>query len=149
MVLSASWWRNAQRRMDAYVDKYFSVAVELHPWMEPGRYSGAGDGPDPSRPVFETRAIVAMPGAAITGEGGTQGAGLDARIVTNNLWLSITEDNLGSSDDWHVGDRVLVKWPEDKNKTRDEWYELSYITPSVTDRPNVNLIRIQTSDVSA
>lgn len=140
--MPASWfqsiWQNQERRVDAAVDRQFAEPVELWPWVKP-QYTGEG-GPDPARQHLRTYGIFVMPGATATGEGGTVGAGLTTRVVTNDVWFSITEDKIIDYSYWKEGDRVYL--PD-----RDEWFALTFITPSATGRPNLNLVRIQKVDV--
>ena len=58
------------------------------------------------------------------------------RIVTQDVWLSITLDKLGGLNLWRTDDKVF--FPE-----RKQWYSISWIDQSATDRPNIHLTRIQ------
>ena len=131
-------WLQQQLQMDAVVDTWWGEPVEIHPWT-PGDAVSDG-GPDPDRPVLIDVGIYVRPGARITGEGGTQGAQLSTQIVEEDTWLSIVGDLLGDPPIYVKGDRVY--FPE-----RDVWFEISYFTPSATNRPNVHLIRIQPSSI--
>lgn len=129
-----SIWKALETRMDKLVDRQFAEPVELHPWRK-GSYSSGGEADD-TRAVIKTQGIYVMPGAAISGEGGTQGAGLNTRVVTQDVWLSIIEDYTGNLADWKMHDRVY--FPE-----RGEWFEIAYTDPSATNRPNIHLLRLQ------
>ena len=61
------------------------------PWKV-ATYSGTGR-PDPARAAIDTIGICVRPGATVSGEGGTQGANLNMRMVMQDMWLSITEAN--------------------------------------------------------
>src|ERR1035437_9400804 len=97
--------------------------------------------PDNSHEILKTKGVYMRPGALITGEGGTQGASLSTQIVENDTWLSIVGDVIGGDEPiFQKDDRVY--WPE-----RGEWWAISYITPSATNRPNVHLIRLNPNSV--
>jgi len=131
-----SSWRGPQRRMDALVDRQFAEPVELHPWRGGADdATGATSGPDPERAVLYTTAIYVTPGARATGEGGTRAAGMALAAVTAEEWISITAQKLGDPSTWIARDRVYL--PE-----RNMWHEISNVTPSSTDRYNINLIRL-------
>ena len=129
-------WRGFERMMDRIVDGYFGEPVEMHP-MLPATVATEGE-PDPSRPVISITGILVMPGAAATGEGGTVGSGMASRVVSNDTWLSVQEDQLAQAklETWVEGDRVY--FPD-----RNQWYTVLYPTPSVTARPQINLARMQ------
>ena len=129
-------WRSLEQRMDRIVDRQFGEPVEMHPWTT-ATVSDEG-GPDLARDMIETIGILVMPGAHAMGEAGTVGAGMATRVVQNDTWLSIQEDNLLKSKlfMWREGDRVY--FPD-----RDEWFSVLYPTPSVTARPQIYLARMQ------
>ena len=129
-------WRALERRMDAAVDRQFGEPVELHPWTT-ATATEEGEA-DPSRKVIITIGILVMPGAAAIGEGGTVSSGLATRVVANDTWVSIQEDNLKGAElhTWREGDRVY--FPD-----RDQWFTVLYPTPSVTARPQIELARMQ------
>lgn len=127
-----------QQLMDQLVDAWWAEPVEFHPWTR-GDATSEG-GPDPDRPVLIDFGAYVRPGARITGEGGTQGAQLSTQIVQQDVWCSITGDKVGDPSVYGKGDRVY--WPE-----RDEWFEVSYIQQSATNRPDFHLIRLQPSSV--
>lgn len=132
-----SIWKALELKMDKIVDRQFGEPVEFHPWKK-GTYSSKGV-PDPDRAVIKTTGMYVNPGAAITGEGGTQGANLNFRLVMQDCWISIIDDYVNSKA-WVRGDRVYL--PE-----RGEWWEITYADPSPTNRPNIHLVRIQDIDV--
>lgn len=136
-----SIWKALERKMDAIVDQQFAEPVEIHPWKKAstGGYSNPG-APDPDRPVLNITGIYVNPGASITGEGGTQGANLNVRMVTQDVWLSVIEDYIGDVKLIKPPDRVF--FPE-----RGEWFEVAYSDPSATNRPNIHLIRLQDSSL--
>ncbi|HEY6613494.1 MAG TPA: hypothetical protein VIZ32_03220 [Vicinamibacterales bacterium] len=129
-------WRGFERMMDRIVDGYFGEPVQMFP-MLPATVATEGE-PDPNRQVIEITGILVMPGAAATGEGGTVGSGMATRVVTNDTWLSIQEDQLIKArlETWVEGDRVY--FPD-----RNLWFTVLYPTPSVTARPQINLARMQ------
>jgi hypothetical protein len=129
-------WRGFERMMDRIVDNYFGEPVHMYP-MLPATVSEEGV-PDPLRKVIEIVGILVMPGASVTGEGGTIGSGMSTRIVTNDTWLSVQEDQLVKAklETWQEGDRVY--FPD-----RNLWFTVLYPTPSVTARPQINLARMQ------
>jgi hypothetical protein len=129
-------WRGFERMMDRIVDSYFGEPVEMHPWT-PATVATEGE-PDSLRKVIAVTGILVMPGAAATGEGGTVGSGMATRVVTNDTWLSIQEDQLAKAklETWVEGDRVY--FPD-----RNLWFTVLYPTPSVTARPQINLARMQ------
>ena len=130
-----STWRNLQRTVDRIVDTHFAEPCEIHPWVVTSRYSSLG-GPDHSRPILKTTAIFAQPGAAVSGEGGTQGGGMSTRVVMQDVWTSITLDKLGRDVNmYRTGDRIY--FPE-----REEWHEIVWVDLSATDRPNIHMVRI-------
>lgn len=129
-------WRGFERMMDRIVDNYFGEPVIMHPWTQ-ATVATEGD-PDPTRKMIEITGILVMPGASATGEGGTIGSGMATRVVTNDTWLSIQEDQLVKAklETWQEGDRVY--FPD-----RNLWFTVLYPTPSVTARPQINLARMQ------
>ena len=129
-------WRGFERLMDRVVDRYFGEPVEMRP-MLPATVTAEGT-PDPNRKIIEVIGILVMPGAAAMGEGGTVGSGMATRVVTNDTWLSIQEDQLVKAklETWQEGDHVY--FPD-----RNLWFTVLYPTPSVTARPQINLARMQ------
>ena len=129
-------WRGFERMMDRVVDRYFGEPVEMHPWTT-ATAATEGD-PDPSREVIYIKGILAMPGAAATGEGGSVSIGMSTRVVAYDTWLSVQEDQLAKArlETWRKGDRVY--FPD-----RDLWFTVLYPTPSVTARPQIELARMQ------
>jgi hypothetical protein len=138
MPVPASWAR-FERIVDGFVDGRFGEQVQIWPTMEEQAATGTST-PDPSRKVLYATGVVEMPGASATGEAGTLARGLttEGKIETSMIWVSMTEDELGG--DWThygIGDRVLL--PE---RSPTQWYQINSITPSVTGRYNVNLVRV-------
>ena len=133
-----SIWKSLELKMDKIVDRQFAEPVEFHPYTK-ASYSDPGS-PDPARSILKTTGIYVNPGAAITGEGGTQGANLNFRLVMQDCWISIIGDYTSSVYNWVRGDRVYL--PE-----RGEWWEITYIDLSPTNRPNIHLVRLQIADV--
>lgn len=134
-------WTQLASEVDAIVDEYFSEPVELHPWLGAHSALVSETGPDPSRKVIFTEGIYVCPGARATGEAGTVAAGLATRVVSSDEWLSITLENLGGDPSvWLEGDRVF--WPLCK-AGQDPWHTISFVTPSATNRFNINLIRLK------
>jgi hypothetical protein len=129
-------WRGFERLMDRVVDRYFGEPVEMHPMTQ--ATVGTEGEPDLTRKMIEVVGILVMPGAAAMGEGGTVGSGMATRIVSNDTWLSIQEDQLikAKLETWQEGDRVY--FPD-----RNLWFTVLYPTPSVTARPQINLARMQ------
>lgn len=127
--------------MDGLIDNQFSEPVEFHPWKGAADdASGATSGPDPARAILITTAIYVVPGSRATGEAGTRAAGLATQVVQAEEWISIVGEKLGDPASWLAHDRIYL--PE-----RNTWHEISSVTPSATDRYNVNLIRITPSDL--
>lgn len=133
-----SIWKSFQTRMDAVVDRYFDEPVRLVPWIG-GKYSEPGTF-DSTRVIIDTRGIYVQAGAAITGEGGTMGGGMDLRVVTQDVWLSIVDERIVKLRNWKKGDRVYFS-------DRNEWFEISWPDTSATGRPNIHLIRLQDNEV--
>jgi hypothetical protein len=80
--------------------------VELHPMLSGGDASGAAE-PDPARPIVTARAIGVNVGASVIGEAGTaHGFGGDTRLLSQDVWISIQEDEMGNIADWKQHDRV-------------------------------------------
>jgi hypothetical protein len=129
-------WRTYERMMDRIVDRYFGEPVEMYPWKT-GGISDEG-GPDPTREQINITGILVMPGAAAIGESGTVNSGLSTRVVANDVWLSVQEDQIVKAKlaTWKEGDRVY--FPD-----RDQWFTVLYPTPSVTARPQIELARMQ------
>lgn len=125
---SLTGWRDLQRQVDRMVDDRWSEPVEFHPWLS-ARVTGTGQA-DPARKVVKTRGIPVTPGSQVVGESGAGGA---TKQVESEEWVSIQKDYLPDYLKQH--DRVYL--PD-----RDEWYEINYIPPSATYRPNVHLIRL-------
>jgi len=109
--------------------------------MTPGDID-TNPGPDPSRAIVKTFAVFMKPGASITGEGGAARAyGGNIQQVTQDTWISICDARLiVDLLAWKQHDRVYL--PD-----RGEWYEINWINPSATARPDIHLIRVQTADV--
>jgi hypothetical protein len=129
-------WRGFERLCDRIVDRYFGEPVEMHPWTE--ATAATEGGPDPTREVIYITGILVMPGAAAVGEGGSVSVGMSTRVVAQDVWLSVQEDQLAKAklETWREDDRVY--FPD-----RDQWYEVAYPTPSVTARPQIELTRMQ------
>jgi hypothetical protein len=131
-----AFWRQIEVMMDDLVDDYWAEPVRIVPW---GPVGIDDDGqPDPARKVVNTRGILVMPGAAATGEAGTQATGMTSGQIDIGTWLSITDYNLKSLklSDIEQGDRVYFE-------ERDEWYMIDHPIPSKTGRPQIYMSRIQ------
>jgi hypothetical protein len=136
-----SVWQAQQARLDAVVDRFWAEPVEFHPMI--GGDVSQEPAPDSSREILTGIVAVYMrPGASITGEGGTQGAMLTTEIVQADIWASI-QGNLIGGDEPIFGKDDRVYWPE-----RNEWFSITYIAPSATNRPNVHLTRLNPNSVS-
>jgi hypothetical protein len=132
------FWRGIERLCDDLVDDYWAEPVEIHPW---GPVGIDDDGTaDPARPAVVTRGILVMPGAAATGEAGSQATGMNSGPLDLTTWVSLTEYNLKTlkASDLQQGDRVY--FPD-----RDEWYMIDHPIPSKTGRPQIYMSRIQES----
>jgi hypothetical protein len=131
-----SFWRGLQQWMDAIVDQQFAEPAEFHPWKGTvDDATGLSSGPDPERKVLYVNAIYVVPGARATGEAGTRAAGMASQVVQSEEWISLTGEQIGDPAMWEAHDRVYL--PE-----RGTWHEITTVTPSATDRFNVNLIRL-------
>ena len=121
-------WRVLRQVVDDKVDEQFSEIVDMYPWNEAGGSSGEG-GPDPDRAARTgLKAIFVMPGSNVQGEG----AEAFTRVQNNDVWISITEDQLGEPGKWRRYDRVFLR-------DRWEWYVIEAVYPSATYRPNIHL----------
>jgi len=134
-----SVWAAQEQRLDAVIDRFWGEPVELHP-MSGGDVSEEPV-PDSTRNIVFSTAVYMRPGSAVTGEGGTQGAGLSSQIVENDTWASIVGDVIGGDDPFFEKDD-RVYWPE-----RNEWWAITYITPSATNRPNIHLVRLNPNSI--
>lgn len=133
-------WLALQQWVDYIVDGRWSETVMMFPWADgTGVYVPGEQGPDPTRKVLVSTAVLVTPGAALVGESGRAtggvGGGFDTRLLEAETWMSITTDKLISVTNWRESDRVYFPPP------RDEWYNISYLDPSATRRPNIHLIR--------
>lgn len=131
-------WLQLEQQVDAAVDERFGEPVVLIPWLSgTGVYTQDQQGPDPSRKLKVTTGIFVTPGARLVGESGraTGGTGgtFNTQMLESEVWLSITDDNLGPINYWRESDRVY--FPD-----RDMMFNVSYVEPSATRRPNVHLI---------
>lgn len=135
------YWKDLQRITDQIVDSNYDTAVEFHPYVSTdGEYEDTA-GPDSTRPVVRTRGIFVTPGAAITGEAGTQGSGMTSRVVINDAWLSITDNKFDPAAVCRKGDRIYLP----RYRT---WWEIGYQPPpTALYRPNIALIRLTTTDI--
>lgn len=141
MAILPSSWHGLQQWMDGLVDNQFAEPVEFHPWHGAADdATGATSGADPNRAVLYTTAVYVVPGARATGEAGTRAAGLATQVLQSEEWISIVGEKLGDPGSWLAHDRIYL--PE-----RGTWHEISTVIPSATDRYNVNLIRITSSDL--
>jgi hypothetical protein len=137
---TSSFWPELQQTTDAIVDEFFGESIEFHPYTTTDSDYEDTAVPDVSRSIVVTTGILVTPGAAITGEGGTQGSGSNVRVVTNAAWISITDDKFDETM-FHKGDRVY--FPE-----RLQWNEIAYDPPpSATHRPNIPLLVIEGTDI--
>lgn len=127
-------WTAIQQRLDFIVDGRFSEPVILIPWLGGANYTLSEQGPDPSRKILKTTGVYVTPGAQLIGESGrATGGGFDTKLLEQECWLSITLDKIGSVTNWVQYDRVYFK-------DRDLFYNISYVEPSATLRPNIHLI---------
>lgn len=130
-------WHALESATDAIVDAQFAEPVEFHPWN--GGQHAFGDGfADPTRQILITEAIYVVPGARATGEAGTMAMGLSTRVVTNDEWISISEDNLGDPVHWQMYDRIYL--PE--RDPSQQWHSITVVMPSATARYNVYTVRL-------
>jgi hypothetical protein len=133
-------WRELERQVDQIVDGRFGDPVLMIPWVKEAKVFLVGeDGPDPARNPQLTTGIIVTPGAHLVGEGGRatggSGGGFNTRVLEAEVWLSVTLDNIGGDyAQWQPGDRVFMP-------NTMEMFEISYIEPSATFRPNIHLIR--------
>lgn len=134
-------WKDYRLDLDSIVDGFWAEPIEIHP-MIAGDVSDDATA-DPSRPIMRGVAVYMRPGAAITGEGGTQGAMLTTQIVQSDVWASITIEQVGGGyiPVYNKDDRIF--WPE-----RNEWYAISYVVPSATGRPNIHMIHLSSESIN-
>jgi len=133
-------WRNVAAQLDLYVDTIWAEPTELHP-MIPGDID-SNPGPDPARSIIKTQAVFMKPGADIVGEAGAARAyGGNVHQIVQDTWISICDAKLVVDlTQWRQHDRVFFPW-------RDEWWEIAWISPSATMRPDIHLLRVQAADV--
>lgn len=134
----ANRWQQLQQQVDAAVDGRFGDPVVLIPWLKgQGIYTQDQEGPDPDRKVKVTTGIFVTPGASLVGESGRAtggaGGGFNTQMLEQEAWLSIEQDNLGPINYWRAYDRVY--FPD-----LDAMFNIQYVEPSATRRPNVHLI---------
>lgn len=133
-------WDALRQRLDKIEDLRWGEPVELYPWVEAG-LEGTGQ-PDTTRKVLKTTGVYVTAGASLVGEGGiAAGLGRNLQQVEMDVWLSINEDVLGDINSWQAHDRVY--FPE-----RDQWFEILYVAPSATHRPNIHLIRLNETAIT-
>jgi len=133
-------WDGLRATVDGIVDNIFGEPVEFHPTLNSTNDYEDMTGPDPSRPVIKTTGILVNKGAATTGEGGTEGGGMSARVAVEDVWLSITDDKF----DYRLNKDDRIYFPD-----RDEWYEFGTLPiPVALHRPNIPLIRVTGSDTT-
>jgi hypothetical protein len=131
-------WRALAAQLDRMVDEQWAETVELHPMLEGG--VSTDQSPDPARAIITAQAVLMSPGASVTGEAGTaHGYGGDMRQLEREVWICISEAEVGDIKNWRKGDRVY--WPH-----YDEWYEINWVGPSTTMRPEIHLLRVQDVD---
>lgn len=131
-------WRQNQRFMDAHIDLTWGEPFEIHPWVTEG-YTGAG-APDAARTVLKGPKVIGVymtPGSRVVGETADS---VGQKQVVNECWVSVQQDVLGG-DLGYYGEGDRVYFPD-----RDEWYEILYVAPSATFRPNIMLTRVQEVD---
>jgi hypothetical protein len=131
-------WLRMQRMMDSIIDDTWAEPFEIHPWTTAG-YAGRG-GPDPSRAALIGPNVIGVyttPGSKVMGETADSPA---TQTVENEVWLAVEQTVLIDPSIWVPSDRVFL--PD-----RGEWYEISYVAPSSTFRPNIHLTRLQNVDV--
>lgn len=134
-------WTPLQQRVDRAVDDQWGEDVILIPWNS-AEYSGLG-GPDINRDVLATRGIIDTPGDATVSQSEGFGGPASARLLAQEIWLSITEGNLG--DDWTLWKQYDRVWCIDRN----QMFQVNYTAPSVTSRPKIHLIREQANGLIA
>lgn len=129
-------WRSYEQQVDSTVDRYWSEPVELHPYLvDPMTSQPTVDG---TRSILKTRGVVMRHGAAVTGEGAVMGGNINARQVSNDVWLSISSNNLlGTIADWKPGDRIYL--PDRDANGEAAWYEINWQAPSATARWDIHL----------
>jgi hypothetical protein len=130
-------WLEMQRRMDRTIDEVWAEQFEIHPWISEG-YSGQG-APDTTRAVLKgdhVIGVVTSPGSRLVGETADSPT---TQIIENAIWISVEQTVIGDPSQWKDGDRVYLV-------DRDEWYEINWIGPSATFRPNIHLTRLQEVD---
>jgi hypothetical protein len=135
-------WRALQLRLDNLVDGRWADPIILIPWVKgSGVYLAGEEGPDPARQMRVTEGALMTPGAKLVGESGRatggSGGGFNTQVLEAEVWLSITVENLGSNwkTYWRSYDRVYAPH-------YGELFNISYMEPSATYRPNIHLIRI-------
>jgi len=138
-----SVWLAYQASLDELVDAVWAEPVELHPWTIDtggGGYISKGNA-DAARGVIRTEGVFMRPGARASGEAGVANNGLgDIKVVQQAVWISMEEQKMIVSwREWRQHDRIFM--PE-----RNEWYEIDYVLPSATKRPNVYLTVLQPGD---
>ena len=134
-------WVQLASDVDNTINDFFAEPVELHPWL--GEHSALINEtfPDPTRKVIKTVGIYVCPGAHAIGEAGTVASGLATQVVSSDEWLSITLRDLGGDPSvWQEGDRVF--FPECR-AGQDPWHTISFVTPSATNRFNINMLRLK------
>jgi hypothetical protein len=129
-------WRNYAQMVDSAVDNIWAEPVELHPFLvDPMTSQPMADG---TRSVIKTKGVMMRHGSAVTGEGAIMGGSINARQVSSDVWLSISEANLfGTISDWKPGDRVY--WPDRTVHNEADWYEINWTAPSATARWDIHL----------
>jgi hypothetical protein len=129
-------WRRYEQMVDAAVDHFWYEPVELHPYfVDPMTSQPTADA---TRNIKKTIGVMMRHGAAVTGEGAVMGGSINARQVSSDVWLSISEINLqGSIADWQPGDRVY--FPNRALHNEPPWYEINWPAPSATGRWDIHL----------
>ena len=134
-----SLWRLYEQIVDNMVDRQWGEPCELHP-MQAGGVTGDITA-DPTRPIIKATACFVRPGAKVIGEGGDAYSRSGAKQVEQEVWISIQDAQIGGNIfAWQQHDRVYM--PE-----RDQWFEINYINPSATGRPDMHLLIVQSGDV--
>jgi hypothetical protein len=132
--LNKTQWYGLLTRTDSMVDVRFGEPIEFHPWS--GATVSSPGVPDPNRPVLITVGIYVTAGANAIGEISSGAAGGSQTQLEQDVWASVQSINLGNyATTWKANDRVY--FPD-----RNEWFQVNFIPPSGTLRPDIKLLRL-------
>lgn len=124
--------------VDAAIDSVWAEPCRLLPWQE---LEEMVDGvPDNSRPVVSCVGVYIMPRPLAISMGALPGQRIgggawNARDLESDVILSIRQQYVDRCQ-LQKGDRVIFS-------QREGVYEVSFISPSATDRPRVSLMRVK------